>query len=173
MPLRQHGFTLLESMIVIAIMAILVSVALPSLVDAQNSNRVDSVQRDLLSVMNQGRTQAVNEGDRITLCGSSDGLHCDNDWSSWILFRGPAPASSETAVEPLFVGSAGRVPMTASEASVTWQSTGEAGQILTLGLYCDDLNLRRSVELSVIGRAAGSIDVDKDGPHTLHIGACS
>ena len=87
MPLRQHGFTLLESMIVIAIMAILVSVALPSLVDAQNSNRVDSVQRDLLSVMNQGRTQAVNEGDRISLCGSSDGLHCDNDWGSVIGFK--------------------------------------------------------------------------------------
>lgn len=113
MPLRQHGFTLLESMIVIAIMAILVSVALPSLVDAQNSNRVDSVQRDLLSVMNQGRTQAVNEGDRISLCGSSDGLHCDNDWSGWVLFRGTPPADSETAVEPLFVGSAGSVPMTA------------------------------------------------------------
>ena len=173
MPLRQHEFTLLESMIVIAIMAILVSVALPSLVDAQNSNRVDSVQRDLLSVMNQGRTQAVNEGDRITLCGSSDGLHCDNDWSGWILFRGPAPASSETEVDPLFIGAAGNVPLRASGESVTWQSTGEAGKSLTLGLYCDDPNLRRSVELSVIGRAAGSIDVDKDGQHRLHIGACS
>lgn len=172
MPLRQQGFTLLESMIVIAIMAILVSVALPSLVDAQNSNRVDSVQRDLLSVMNQGRTQAVNEGDRISLCGSSDGQHCDNDWSGWVLFRGTPPADSETEVDPLFIGSAGSVPLSASNASVTWQSTGEAGQSLTLGLYCDDPDLSRSVQLSVIGRAAGSIDIDQDGQHSLHSGAC-
>lgn len=99
MPLRQHGFTLLESMIVIAIMAILVSVALPSLVDAQNSNRVDSVQRDLLSVMNQGRTQAVNEGDRISLCGSSYGLHCDNDWIGWALFQVSSNSIGTTSVK--------------------------------------------------------------------------
>lgn len=172
MPLRQQGFTLLESMIVIAIMAILVSVALPSLVDAQNSNRVDSVQRDLLSVMNQGRTQAVNEGDRISLCASSDGQHCDNDWSGWVLFRGTPPADSETEVDPLIIGSADSVPLSASNASVTWQSTGEVGQILTLGLYCDDPVLSRSVQLSVIGRAAGSIDIDKDGQHSLNSGAC-
>jgi prepilin-type N-terminal cleavage/methylation domain-containing protein len=47
--IEQHGYTMLEILMVIAIAAILVAVALPSMQETISRNARDSIQLDLLT----------------------------------------------------------------------------------------------------------------------------
>lgn len=165
------GFTLLEGLIVIALMSIVLSFAVPSLVDARNSQQVDSVQRSLLSAMNTARAQAVNQSQRISLCGSSDGTHCDGIWSQWLVFQGPVPASN-VAVTAIAQGSGQGLTLVASNTGATWLPTGAATDAFTLSLCPSDAAQARQVNVSLIGRARGSLDMNGDGQHEIPIGTC-
>jgi len=168
---KHHGFTLLESMIVMAILAIVLSLAVPSMVDIRNRSQVDAVQRDLISAMNAGRALAITQGQPISLCASSDGVHCDGVWQQWILVSGALPAASSAASvlrNASFMG----VDVAANATGVTWQSTGEVNHSLTLSLCPPDQADQRQVSLSLIGRPRGSLDLDRDGVHNLPTGSC-
>lgn len=168
----HRGFTLLESMIVMAVMALILSLAVPSMVDFRSASQVDSVQRNLISVMNTGRNLAINNGARVSLCGSSDGVHCDGVWNQWLLLTGDVPAST-VAITPIQRGDAGNTPLQADATSVTWQSTGETNTSLQVDLCTPDADSRRFVSLSQIGRPRGSLDMDRDGIHLMPSGSCT
>lgn len=168
---HQAGFTLLESMIAMGVLALMLSLAVPSMVDLRSQSRVDTVHRDLISAMNQARSMAVSQSERISLCGSSNGQNCDGTWNQWLLFVGTLPAAS-TAVVPIQTGNLGGLAVNATQTGTTWQSTGEVSQSMTLSLCPDQVAHQRQVSLSLIGRARGSVDIDRDGSHNLPTGAC-
>ncbi len=165
------GFTLLEVMIVIALMSIVFSLAVPSLMDARSNQQVDSVQRSLLSAMNSARSMAISQGQSISLCASSDGQHCDGVWSGWLVFQGAVPASN-VPVLGLSQGSTEQIPVSASGDRATWRATGAALDSLTLSLCPPEAQQRRQVTLSLIGRPRGSLDLDGDRVHEIPSGAC-
>lgn len=168
---QSSGFTLLESMIAMGVLALMLSLAVPSMVDLRSQSRVDAVHRDLISAMNQARSLAVSQSDRISLCGSSNGLNCDGVWNQWIMFSGNLPAAS-AAVSVIQSGSLGDIAVNASASGTTWQSTGEVSTSMTVSLCPTQAEHQRQVSLSLIGRARGSVDIDRDGSHNLPDGAC-
>ena len=85
----QKGFTLAETLIVIAIVAVLASIAVPSFRNSMQDNSITAQSNDLASSLGYARTEAVKLGAPVTVCGSVDGATCDADgWNqNWLIFR--------------------------------------------------------------------------------------
>lgn len=87
---RSSGFTLFELVIVMAIVAILAAIGLPSFKYVTASNRISSEVNGLVGDFQFARSEAVKEGVPITVCVSTDGATCAagvSTWESgWIVF---------------------------------------------------------------------------------------
>jgi type IV fimbrial biogenesis protein FimT len=86
---RNAGFTLIELVTGLAIMAILAGIALPSLERLVERQRAAAATTSLMSHMALARMTAVSRNRRSVLCPSADGRLCEtgNDWSrGWMLF---------------------------------------------------------------------------------------
>ena len=80
-PVTLHkkaiGFTLVEMMITVAIMAIGLGLAAPSLSDFIKNNRMTEVSNKLVSAIIQARNEAVTRRSTVTLTPD------DAEWSAW------------------------------------------------------------------------------------------
>jgi len=85
---KRQGFTLIELMITIALVAILLSFAGPGFVELIRRNQVRSITDDFYTAYNTARSEAVKRNQQVTVCASSDGASCDADnWDSgWLMF---------------------------------------------------------------------------------------
>jgi type IV fimbrial biogenesis protein FimT len=89
---RQAGFTVTELMVVTAIVAILLSIGVPSFRYITNSYRMSAEVNGLLGDMMYARSEAVREGQTVTVCVSSNRVACTGgaNWASgWIVFSDP------------------------------------------------------------------------------------
>ena len=89
-PPFSQGFTLIELMVGLAVMALLMMVAVPSFQSTIASSRVTTVTNDLVGALAVARTEAIRRGVRVTVCASDDGELCatTGDWSQgWVVFK--------------------------------------------------------------------------------------
>jgi type IV fimbrial biogenesis protein FimT len=84
---RVQGFTLIELMVTIAVIALLAAVAAPAMVTLMNSNRLSSSAGELTAALQLARAEAIRRSAAVTVCGSEDGLTCANgaNWANWIV----------------------------------------------------------------------------------------
>jgi type IV fimbrial biogenesis protein FimT len=90
---RAAGFTLTEMLVVTAIVAILLSVGVPSYRYITNSYRMSSEVNGLLGDLMYARAEAIKEGNSVTVCASANSTSCSGAaaWQSgWIIFSNPA-----------------------------------------------------------------------------------
>jgi len=73
---RQHGFTLAELLVSIAVASIVLTVAAPSYEGLTLNNRQVSSVNELVALFHFARTEAVTRNRQITLCPSADGANC-------------------------------------------------------------------------------------------------
>lgn len=82
------GFTLVEQLAVLAVMAVLVTVAIPPMAGLFGRSATRSIQHALFSAARLARTQAIMHGVNVLLCPSHEGQHCgkSGDWAhGWIV----------------------------------------------------------------------------------------
>lgn len=91
MTSRHAGFTVIELLIAVALLAILMGIAAPSLRDLTMNARVTSQANDLMTDLAIARNEAVKRGARAAVCASSSGTACTNSaWNQgWIVFVDP------------------------------------------------------------------------------------
>lgn len=68
----SSGFTLIELLTVITIVAILMALGVPSYQYVTNANRISGEVNGLLGDMQYARSEAIKEGQTITVCSSSN-----------------------------------------------------------------------------------------------------
>ncbi|MEP6502621.1 MAG: GspH/FimT family pseudopilin [Betaproteobacteria bacterium] len=84
-----RGFTLIEVLVVLAILVIGTGIAAPQMTKMMGSNRVQTEASALQGDMQYARTEAIKRGSWVSLCPSADGSTCltANTWhSGWIIF---------------------------------------------------------------------------------------
>jgi type IV fimbrial biogenesis protein FimT len=88
---RMRGFTLVELMVVIAMVAILATLATPSWTQLMARNAVRAAVNDLNASLQFARSEAVRLNSPITLCPSTDAISCVNTGfeRGWIVRTGP------------------------------------------------------------------------------------
>lgn len=93
---RLNGFTVLELMVVLAIAAILVALAVPSLTQVVRINTMASTVNTFLADMRYARSESIRRGGGVVMCRSGNpeavNAACNSDatigWETgWIIFH--------------------------------------------------------------------------------------
>lgn len=92
----NRGFTLVELMIGIALMAILLTIAVPSFRDATLGSQLSATSNNLMAGAYLARSEALKRNRVVTLCSSSDGVSCDDsDWHQGWIVLADTPLSTQ------------------------------------------------------------------------------
>ncbi len=81
--LKQHGVTFVELLIVLVIIGVVLSFAIPSLSRNIRINRVDAIANQIYSDISYARLEALRSKKSISICASSDGETCINQSTKW------------------------------------------------------------------------------------------
>ena len=138
MPNASKGFTMTELVMVMAIVAILAAIGVPSFKYVTASNRIASEINGLLGDMQFARSQAVKEGQSVTVCASSDGANCTGSpagsaWQhGWIVFldvngdKTRQAAEAILRIQPAFSGTDTFIASTNTFSAITYNRMGYA-----------------------------------------------
>lgn len=101
MKARQTGFTLIELMFTIVVLAVLLGIGVPNFRDFMRSSRISGATNDIVTDFSVARSEAIKRRVPVTLCKSQDGASCDADsadpFTSWIIFVDDADAAAADA----------------------------------------------------------------------------
>lgn len=100
----SRGFTLLELMITIALLAIILGLAVPSFTTLVQNNRATAQANDLISFLQLARSEALKTNQPMSICPANvtaETLTCANNWSEgWMVYRdGQAAGSDSSSVD--------------------------------------------------------------------------
>ncbi|MFL6587171.1 MAG: GspH/FimT family pseudopilin [Luteimonas sp.] len=91
---RARGFTLVELMVVVAIVAVLLAVGLPSFRDSLQRNRVATLSNEIIGSVSLARNEAIRTTRGAGVCASFDGATCGNDWNAgWLVWANVGAAN--------------------------------------------------------------------------------
>lgn len=166
--MHKAGFTLIELMITIAMLAILASLAAPSFQQMIVNNRIATDTNLLIGDLNLARGEAIKRGARVTVCASSNGTSCTGaaDWSAGRLVfvdegvagtvdgnDGDAAHSLRNIAAVSNGNSLGESTAFAPSGYVSYLSTGFSSSVGTLTI-CHSGYVGRNVSISATGRTS-------------------
>lgn len=171
---RQQGLGLLELLIVLAIVSIMASIALPGLDELVSQQRSEAAARKLHRALVMARSAAVTRHEMVTLCRTADGRKCGGSWSQRIALFLDGDGDRQ-ANEPDQVLSV--VDMGGSETHISWRSFGNRQYLqflpvgstnnqngnFTLCPSSGDMRHARQLVISRTGRIRHARDSDGDG----------
>ena len=150
----EHGFTMLEVLVVISILAILAALAVPSMGDLIRTSRVRGASFELQAAFFRARSEAINRNTEVELVPRSA------DWrNGWVLQVVGGPVIEDRQV-------LANVTVTPSPApTVRYRINGRIGagsQSLVISDPGSATTHARCITLSANGRAKSEIDIDFD-----------
>jgi len=90
MKANNAGFTLLEVMVAVTVLAILLGVGVPGFRDFVRNSRMTAATNDIVTDFSIARSEAVKRRVPVTLCKSQNLTACDADatgaFRTWIMF---------------------------------------------------------------------------------------
>ena len=160
-PGRAAGFSLMESMIVLAVAAILAGLALPGFQETLQRQRAATAVHQVATQLAQARNTAITRRMPVTVCPSLGDGRCrsEPDWSAgWLLYldptRSPHPRRPGDILrqerQPLH-GSV-RVLASVGRVRVRYQQDGRSGGNNVTLRVCTDTVLRGEVIVNNVGR---------------------
>lgn len=97
---RFEGFTIIELMITIFVLAILAALAAPSMRTLLLNNQSETLAERLVNALQVARTEAVKRGGRVSVCAANDDLSaCGGSWTNgWLVVTDNATSDGAAAV---------------------------------------------------------------------------
>ncbi len=151
----QSGFTLVELMIALAVVAVIVTIGIPNFTDLIRNSRQTTQINSLLNAMSVARSEAVKLNRFVTVCQSSDGATCgDAGWNNgWIVFRDDGVAGrvdGNDALLQTFPKLAGGNALVSQEFPAFLSFDGEGATNATGSfVLCDSRGVEHAVALCV------------------------
>ena len=157
--MKQRGFTLIELMVALVVLAVFINVALPGFTNMIKDNRVQASQRTMLSAINLARSEASHRNQVVTMAavnGSwSEGIriYTDNDAAGNTAFT----AGTDTLIKD--IGGSSDTDLEIKDdgnAFISFRGNGmlnEGGNTVSIGI-CDDRGAShgRAITISLVGR---------------------
>jgi type IV fimbrial biogenesis protein FimT len=79
----SRGFTLVELVVTILILAVLVAMAVPNFTDATLGSKLSSIANNLVAGTQIARSEAIKRNADVVVCASSNGTSCNNPGTGW------------------------------------------------------------------------------------------
>jgi type IV fimbrial biogenesis protein FimT len=99
---KQGGFTIIELMFTVVVLAVLLAIGIPNFRDFIRNSHMTAAANDLLSDINLTRSESVKRRVPVTLCRSTDGASCatgSGNFARWIVFVDDADASATNGAD--------------------------------------------------------------------------
>jgi type IV fimbrial biogenesis protein FimT len=151
---QKRGFTLVEMLVAMAVLAVLLALAAPSFTNAGLPSKLRSVANSLVGAAQLARSEAIKRDAVVTLCVSADGATCGaGNWSQgWIVTTGggATPLQSVQSAPTGF-----RVTPAGGAVALTFQPSGVGATTETFTVCRSTPTVgsqERSVSISAIGR---------------------
>lgn len=157
---QQHGVTLIELLVAMAIMAILVTTAVPSFTDALRNARMRTATNGLAIALRIARGEALKRGAPVAACMSDDLATCNGGSRGYIVFVDNGTMFVIDGADELlhvYERSESEPEVAAApDHRVQFRPTGRATSAPTF-VFCDGRGATsaHSVRLSRTGRIAG------------------
>ncbi|SFI40897.1 type IV fimbrial biogenesis protein FimT [Collimonas sp. OK307] len=161
------GMTLIEAMITLAIMAILLSLALPSMRAFVIQNRLSAETSQFIAALALVRSEAIQRGRAVLICRSVDAdsadaicsaaatpRHAAGDWGAgWLVMVGDSRKIllRQGALNDNTRANAGR-------RSITYNGTGNASSSFTKVVFSHNDEFVRTVCIASSGRVSVKMD---------------
>lgn len=154
---RVTGFTLLELMVTVSIMAILAAIAFPSFQSSMRSNRVATTSNELLASLSLARSEGIKTTRGGGVCASADGSNCGADWNQgWMVWTEKNGDGVHDNDETVVRYSQGKpmLQVAASAATIAFDGRGRiVGSPATIGVVPAGVTVPvRCVEINVTGQ---------------------
>ncbi|MDH1011381.1 GspH/FimT family pseudopilin [Pseudomonas nicosulfuronedens] len=140
---RQEGFSLVELMVVVALLAIFAGVALPGFRYLIESSRVQSASSTLYRLLQASRADAVNTRQTLTLCPSSGNLQ-------WVVVRASTCGSITTAVVSQRLELPSSLSVSSSISNLSFKPDGSAAAA-DLGISSSGTSKAFSIKVAASG----------------------
>ncbi len=176
---RMSGFTLIEALVTMTVVAVLVSAAVPSFKTSIQNGRLVTQANDLLGALLYARSQAVASTGNVVVCTTTDNSSCSSagNWANGWLVATTDSSGAIVTVLRVQTALAGNNTLT-NDASVKKITFTKGSGIPTAGtnIYftlCDSRGktFGRSIYLSQVGEARVSPTVGYKIDSTA-IGSC-
>lgn len=84
----SRGFTLIELMVTLGVLAVVIGIAAPLFTTMTNGNRLTGAANETVAAFQIARSEAIRRNVRTVLCESADSVTCRNGspWRGWIVF---------------------------------------------------------------------------------------
>jgi len=173
----NRGFTLVEMLVVLAVMAVLLTLVAPGFADLIRDNRMISSVNGLRAALHTARSEAIARRAPVRVCATSNGTTCDGAADAWaagymafvnatVGTNVPDEANPDQA--PLLWERAEATGVTATHgggAFVEFDATGAARGTAGTITFCDERGATRARALILlpIGAVNSAQDTDDDG----------
>lgn len=172
---QKQGFTLIELMVSIAVVAILSAIALPSMNTFLVKMRVDNEISELQRLLLTARNTAINTGQNTTVCPLT-GNTCTNNWQNVVsVFTNNSnttnnniySAATEQRVKVKEAITANDSLQFDTLTRIVYTPTGRIlfPTVASTFKYCpqNDTDRSRGIDISISGRSYTTSDTDNDG----------
>lgn len=155
---HQSGTTLLELLLVVAILGVLIGVALPSYRAMAARQDIASELSRLEDALSLTRSTAITRARPVTLCPSNDGVHCGEDWRGKLLIKAGAPSWEGATLHVFAPGRVTRTTFRQDAKPVRFLANGRASGHNGTFVICAGNGTGAKLVLSNFGRLRREIE---------------